>query len=207
MPKNILNILDEIRAIALEGLTYAKDKYDIDRYQKLLEIAAGKYSELLGLPPEKIINELRKEVGCITPKLGTDVAITNKTGELLILKRTDDGSWSLPCGWVDVGEKPFDTAIRESKEEAGIEIEPLGYIAITEKGPHLYPKMAHQINVLVAAKPVEKDVVVVLSHEHSEYKWINTDEAKNISWHPGHERLVNPIFSFIKDGRFIPHVE
>lgn len=207
MPKNILSILDELRAIAIEGLTYTKDKYDIARYNKLMEITAGEYSEMLDLPKDRIISELRKEVGCITPKLGTEVAITNTDKELLVLKRTDDNSWSIPCGWVDVGEKPFDTAVRESKEEAGIDIEPLGYIAITEKGPYIYPKLTYQVNILVVAKPVEKERPVSLSHEHSEYKWINEDEAKTINWHQGHERLVNPIFNFIKDGKYIPHFE
>jgi 8-oxo-dGTP pyrophosphatase MutT (NUDIX family) len=207
MPRNILSILDELRAISIEGLTYAKDKYDIDRYNKLMKIITGEYSEILDLSEEKIISELRKEVGCITPKLGTDVAITNIDKKLLVLKRTDDDSWSLPCGWVDVGEKPFDTAVRESKEEAGIDIEPLGYIAITEKGPHIYPKLTYQVNVLVAAKPLEKEISISLSHEHSEYKWIDDKEAKTINWHQGHERLVRPIFNFIRDGKYIPHFE
>lgn len=207
MLNNILNILDVLRAIAIEGLTYAKNKYDIDRYNKIMQITAEEYSEILDLPKDKIINELRKELGCITPKLGTDVAITNTDGKLLILRRTDDNSWSLPCGWVDVGEKPFDTAIRESKEEAGINIEPMGYIAITEKGPHIYPKLTHQVNILVAAKPVREDISVSLSHEHSEYKWINEAEANDINWHPGHERLIKPIFNFIKNSSYIPHLE
>ncbi len=207
MSKNILNILDEIRAISIEGLTYAKDKYDVERYRKLMEITAKKYSEIINLPKNKIISKLRKEIGCITPKLGIDVAITNKDNEVLILKRTDDNNWSLPCGWLDIGEKPFDTAIRESKEETGINIEPLGYIAITEKGPHIYSNLTHQVNILVVTKTVEKETPICLSHEHSEYKWINEDEAKIINWHPGHERLVKPIFNFIKDNQYISHFE
>lgn len=207
MSKNILNILDELRAISIEGLTYAKDKYDIDRYNKLMKIVTGEYSKILDLPEDKIIKGLRKEVGCITPKLGVDVAITSLNKKLLVLKRSDDNSWCLPCGWVDVGEKPFDTAIRESKEETGIDVEPLGYIAITEKGPHIYPKLTYQVNILVVAKPVEKEFIVSLSHEHSEYRWIDEEEAKVINWHQGHERLVRPAFDFIRDGKYIPHFE
>jgi 8-oxo-dGTP pyrophosphatase MutT (NUDIX family) len=205
MPTNILSILDEIRAISIEGLTYTKDKFDIDRYNKLMEITAGEYSKILDLPKNKIINELRKEVGCITPKLGIDVAITNSERKLLILKRADDDSWSLPGGWVDVGEEPFDTAIRESREEAGVEIKPLGYIAISAKGPHLYPQLTYQINILVATKPVGKDISVGLSHEHSEYGWVSEDDANTINWHPGHAKLFKPIFNYVKSGRYIPH--
>lgn len=204
MAKNILTILDEIRAIATEGMTYAKDNYDLERYKKLLEMAGGEYSQILDLPKGKIIETWKKEFGCITPKLGADVAIINSNNEFLIIKRTDDMTWSLPCGWVDVGESPYAAAIRESKEETGLDINPVGYIAVTSKGPHLYPRLVHQVNVLIAAKPSDINVPIMLSHEHSQYRWINKKEAENIDWHPGHERLVRPIFNYLNDGKFLP---
>ena len=204
MSKNFLSILDKIRAISIEGLTYAKDKYDIERYEKLMKIVLDEYTEILELPKKEIISKLQKEIGCITPKLGTDVAITNTDNKLLVLKRVDDNSWGLPCGWVDLEEKPFETAVRESIEETGIEVNPLGYIAITEKGPDSYPKLAYQVDILVATEPIAKDTSIKLSHEHSEYRWIDEEEAKNINWHAGHERLVSPIFRFIANGTFIP---
>lgn len=77
MPKNILTILDQLRAISIEGLTYANDKYDIERYKKLMELTTQECSELLNFLKDKIINELVKEIGCITPKLDIDVTIIN----------------------------------------------------------------------------------------------------------------------------------
>ncbi|MDD5552065.1 MAG: NUDIX hydrolase N-terminal domain-containing protein [Candidatus Pacebacteria bacterium] len=207
MRKNILSLLDQIRAIAAEGLEYAKDNYDIERYKKLMEIAAGEYSEAAGIPQNKIEKELKKEIGCITPKLGIDIAITNKEGKLLILKRTDDSKWGVPCGWANIGEKPLETAVREAKEETNILIKPLGYIAITAKGPDDYPKLAHQIDILVATEPVGKETKVKLNHEHSDYKWIGKKETNSIDWHPGHKRLKKPIFEFVKNGKYIPHFE
>ena len=135
--------------------------------------------------------------------MGVDIAILNEDSEVLVLKKSDDGLWCLPGGWMDVGETPLETARREVREEAGVEIEPLGYIAINTKGPDTHSNLVcHQINILVASKLIKKATKINLSHEHSEYRWINLDE--NIKWHAGHELLVEPIKRFMKNGIFIP---
>lgn len=206
MRKSILSLLDQIRAIAAEGLKYAKDDYDIGRYRKLMDILSKQYSDIVDIPKKEMAKELRKEIGCITPKLGIDIVITNQEEELLVLKRTDDSKWGIPCGWVDVGETPFETATREAKEETGIVIKPLGYITIAAKGPDKYPKLVHQIDILVATESVKKNTKIKLSHEHSEYNWIVESEKDKIDWHVGHEMLKKSIFEFIKSGKYIPHL-
>lgn len=103
---------------------------------------------------------------------------------------------------MDIGETPLETAKREVKEEVGVEIKPIGCISINTKGPNTHTNLAyHQINILVAAKPIKKTTKINLSHEHSEYKWINLNE--NIKWHAGHELLVKPIKKFIKNEIYI----
>ncbi len=203
MSENLLSLLDQLRAIATGGLTFTKNEYDIERYRKLMDIVAKKYSDIFKIPPEEIIEKFKKETGSITPKVGVDVAILNEDNEVLVLKRSDDENWCLLGGWMDIGETPLETATREAKEEAGIEIEPVGYIAINTKGPNTHPNLVcHQINILVASKPIKKATKINLSHEHSKYRWINLDE--NIKWHAGHELLVGPIKKFMKNGIFIP---
>src|SRR3954462_10736335 len=44
------------------------------------------------------------------------------------LIRTHEGRWQLPKGWIDEGESPEQTAIREVREEAGIDAEVVGPI-------------------------------------------------------------------------------
>lgn len=202
MPENIFSSLDQMRSIAIEGLTYAKDEYDIGRYRKLLNIVSEQYSGISGVSLDEVVKNLKKESGSITPKIGVDIVILNENSELLVLKRSDDSMWSLPGGWMDVGETPIETAVRETKEEAGIDIGPLGYIAITAKGPDTYPSIAyHQINILVVSEPISKDTEIKLSREHSEFKWIELGE--NIKWHAGHEILIKPIKKFVESGIYI----
>ena len=44
-------------------------------------------------------------------------------GELLLMRRSDNGHWGLPGGYVEPGESVLDAAAREVLEETGVEIE------------------------------------------------------------------------------------
>lgn len=61
----------------------------------------------------------------IDPKVGSAV-IVEREGRVLLIKRAMDpgrGSWCLPGGFMEIGETPQETAIRECKEESGFEVE------------------------------------------------------------------------------------
>lgn len=49
--------------------------------------------------------------------------ILNENGEVLLQRRGDCKMWGLPGGTVELGETPQTTAIREVKEETGLEVE------------------------------------------------------------------------------------
>jgi len=58
-------------------------------------------------------------------KLGSAVLI-EKDGNLLLLQRSYQpwkGSWNLPAGYVEVDETPEQAAVREVREETGLEVE------------------------------------------------------------------------------------
>ena len=47
---DIFSILEEVQIIARNGLNYSTNLYDRERYERLLNLAAQNYSELLDLP-------------------------------------------------------------------------------------------------------------------------------------------------------------
>ena len=196
-----LVILDKIRAIALEGLKYTKDPYDLRRYEHLLDTVATDYSALLDIDATQLITLFKDQIGTTTPKTGTDAIIVNERNELLILKRNDDQLWCIPCGWIDVGESPAQSAVRETLEETGLHVEPLGYIAVNHKGPHTAERMQHQISHLTLMKAVPASAAVTLSHEHCDYRWITENDIHTINWHPGMHRQVKIAFEFLKSDR------
>lgn len=195
----IISLADQVRGIALEGLKYAKDPYDKARYESLLEIAATQFASILDLNVETLKEDFKKELGCVTPKLGTDAAVLNDKGQLLVLNRADQTGWCLPCGWVDIGENPASAAVREVREETGLGVEALGCISISTKGPGQSQNIQHQVNTIIAMKLISSPDDIKLSHEHTDYRWI--DEGAELQWHPGHDRQADRIFSFLKSGR------
>ncbi len=202
---NLRALLDILRAMAQEGLSYSQNEYDTARYEKLLELAAGEYETALGIPKEEAKALFLKEQGSITPKLGVDSAVVNDKGQILVLKR-GDGSWGMPGGWADVGESPFETAERETFEETGLKVKPVGYIAVTYKTPKNYPGFASQVNICVAVEPVSDDQKVTLSHEHSDHMWIDSIDQVT-DWHTGQKRLFPRIFAAYRDKSFIPNID
>lgn len=201
-----LSLADQARAIALEGLKYAKDPYDQARYEKLLEISSAEFSGAIELDCETLMEQFRRELGCVTPKLGTDAAVINDKGKILVLNRSDKTGWCLPCGWVDVGESPASAAVREVKEETGLDVEALGYISISTKGPGETQNIQHQVNTLVLFKSISASAEIRLSHEHTAYQWV--DESRDdFQWHSGHDIQAQKIFCFIKGSGVLLPVE
>jgi 8-oxo-dGTP pyrophosphatase MutT (NUDIX family) len=201
MDTNLLEILDQIRAIAAEGLKYAKSEYDIARYERCLAIVEKEYSKISDMPTDVIRKLIRKELGCITPKLGIEILVQKKdsnsleSSSFLVLQRSDDLTWCFPCGFCDVSESPFDTAIRETKEETNLDVVPLKYIHVSNKGPSEYPTISFQVNMFIEAKLTSTDEVT-LSHEHLAFKWISSlKEIEQLKWHPSHDKLAYLAFN------------
>jgi ADP-ribose pyrophosphatase YjhB (NUDIX family) len=72
-------------------------------------------------------------------------AAVRRGNELLFVRQTYGhfkGQWCFPCGFVDDGEQPEAAAIREAREESGIEAKIMGFLSVTtltsEHGPLLY---------------------------------------------------------------------
>lgn len=54
--------------------------------------------------------------------IGVFVCIRNESGAVLWVQRTDNGRWNLPGGGVESMEPPWEAAIREAKEETGLDV-------------------------------------------------------------------------------------
>jgi ADP-ribose pyrophosphatase YjhB (NUDIX family) len=68
-----------------------------------------------------------------------NVVVVNDAGEILLIRRTDNGNWAVPGGAIDLGESVAQAAVRETLEESGIECAITGivgiYIAVVSAGP------------------------------------------------------------------------
>ena len=133
----------EIQSIAQNGLAYCKNIYDIERYERLRDLAAEMLSYKTDIPVEKVKSLFCHEQGYQTPKIDSRAAIF-KHGKILLVQE-NDGLWSLPGGWVDVLETIDSNTVKEVKEEAGLDVKPRFLIAIHAQHKRNYPPFAYRV--------------------------------------------------------------
>ena len=128
----------QLQALSQNGLTYAKDPFDRERYEQIQHIAAEMLAEKAGAKTEDVLDLFSREKDYATPKVDVRGAVFREDRILLVKERLD-GKWTVPGGWADVGESPSESVEREVREESGFEVraERLAAVYDRSKHPHL----------------------------------------------------------------------
>ena len=138
-----LELIIEIQSLAQNGLAYTNNVYDKERFERLRDISAEMLSMKTDLSLEKVKDLFCNEKGYQTPKLDTR-AVIFKDDKILLVKE-NNGTWSLPGGWVDVLESVASNTVKEAKEETGLDVVPKRIIAIQDRNKHNKPIYAYGI--------------------------------------------------------------
>ena len=133
----------EIQSLAQAGLAYTNNVYDIERYERLREIAAEMINEKSDIPLDKVKDLFCCETGYQTPKLDTRAAIF-KNGKILLVHE-NNGTWSLPGGWCDVLESVESNTLKEVREETGLEARAVRLISVQDRNKHNKPIYAYGV--------------------------------------------------------------
>ncbi len=97
--------------------------------------------------------------------------------KVLVLKRTN-GFWEFPGGGVNWGEDPRQTAIRETKEETGLDVTDVSFVTTTSATYEKNGNDKHSVYLVYRGNAQSKEVR--LTEEHTEYRWLNLLEAKYV---------------------------
>ncbi|MBL0159007.1 MAG: NUDIX hydrolase [Bryobacterales bacterium] len=128
-----------LQAISQTGLTYAKDPFDVERYEAIREISAEIMADGAGVTDAaRIVDLFRGDVGYATPKVDVRAAVFDGD-RLLLVREREDGLWTLPGGWADIGSAPGVNAVREVREESGYECELVKLAAVCDRDLHGHP--------------------------------------------------------------------
>ncbi len=133
----------KLQSIAQAGLYYGKDKFDLERYEQIRDIAAEMISYKSEIPVEKVKDLFCNEIGYQTPTLDTRAAVFKE--DRILLVRESDGRWSLPGGWVDAGLSVKENAEKEVLEEAGLTVAARRIIAVQDRDKHNLPVYAYKV--------------------------------------------------------------
>lgn len=148
MDPDWLRWVKRLQAIAQDGLTYARDGYDLGRYEQLREIAA----EILAAHSTGDLEEAREllhlESGPATPKVDVRAAVF-RGGEILLVKEPDNSGWSVPGGWADVGETASESAVREVREESGYLVRSVRLISAYDRDRQGHTPLPYHVYRLV----------------------------------------------------------
>lgn len=63
--------------------------------------------------------------------------------KLLYVREREDGLWTLPGGWADVGQSASEAAVREVREESGYVVKAVKLLAIYHREKHPHPPILH----------------------------------------------------------------
>ena len=133
-----LDWAQQLQAIAQNGLTYALNDYDRERYEQVREIASHILAAQTGQPAADFQSAFAMEDGYSTPKVDVRAAVI-RDGRILLVREREDGCWTLPGGWADIGQSPAESVVREVREESGYEVRAEKLIAVLDRNRHPHP--------------------------------------------------------------------
>ncbi len=133
-----LDMAKRMQALAQSGLEYSDNKYDRDRYQQMRELSLEIMHDFTGLKMDRLVGVFASEQGYQTPKVDVR-GVVFRGDQILMVRETIDGNWSLPGGWADVGLTPSEVAVKEVREESGLEVVPERLLAVLDKKRHNHP--------------------------------------------------------------------
>lgn len=191
-----LDFAIELQSIAQAGLTYCKDIFCTERYERIREISAQMMSELSDVPTEKIKELFCNETGYQTPKIDTRAAIF-KDGKILLVHESNE-KWSLPGGWCDVNVSVGENTVKEVKEEAGLDVVPEKIVAVQDRAKHNLPLYAYGVCKIF----VQCTLIGGEFEENSEttgFDWFSPDSLPQLAEEKNNEDQIRMCFRAFND--------
>jgi ADP-ribose pyrophosphatase YjhB (NUDIX family) len=143
----------EIQAIAQTGLHFSESVYDRERYERLREIAVAMFANRSDATESVIRASFAAQTGYATPKVDVR-GVVLKDNQLLLVRESSDGFWTLPGGWADVNDSPSEAVVREIREESGFVTRATRLIALFDRSKHAHqpPFPFHVYKLFIACE-------------------------------------------------------
>ncbi|QSX08810.1 NUDIX hydrolase [Alkalibacter rhizosphaerae] len=145
MERDVLELAKMIQAQAKTGLHFVTNDYELERYEQIMDTTIQLIAQLSAQEPERIHMALHSESLYVTPKVDLRTVVFDDKGRFLLVKEKVDGKWTLPGGFCDVGFSPSEVAVKETWEEAGINVRPVRLLGVLDKRKHEHPKTLYYL--------------------------------------------------------------
>jgi len=130
-----------------------------------------------------------------------NVVVVNDAGEILMIRRTDNDNWAVPGGAIELGESVAQAAVRETREESGIECEITGIVGIYSDPKHvlLYTsngEVRQEFSIVLTARPLSGQPTP--SSESSEVRWVPVSDVSEYTMDQSMRIRINDYLSHKK---------
>jgi ADP-ribose pyrophosphatase YjhB (NUDIX family) len=199
---DVLAIARRLQALAQTGLEYAQTPFDRERYDEIHRLGLELLGGHLHLPVEAMEAAFAAESGYATPKV--DVRAVVFRGEeqvLMVREKLDGGRWSLPGGWADVGLTPFEVAVKELREETGLDGRAVRLLALLDKRVHAHPPQPWYVYKCFVRCEVQGGELLGDTPETTAARWVHRGEidALDLSTHRVTAGQLRTLFAFAAD--------
>ncbi len=127
--------------------------------------------------------------------------ILEHDGKILLLKRSNQvgtyrGLWGGVAGYIEELEDPYDTALKEIRQEAGIDVDS---IELVRKGNPIefsdtYEGRRYNWVVYPFLFHIQSKELVRTDWEHEDYCWVHPSEIKKLDTVPGLDEVIRQLF-------------
>jgi ADP-ribose pyrophosphatase YjhB (NUDIX family) len=186
-----LHWAQRLQALAQTGLTFAQNDFDRDRYTQIQAIAAEMMAAGSNSDVQTIQALFASQAGYATPKIDVRGVVFHHDKILLVREKLDQGRWTLPGGWADVGESPGLAAAREIQEEAGYQARAVKLLAFYDRNKHGHPAYVfHAYKAFFLCELVSEKQNLIANVETEETGWFSEPELDALELSIGRVTLV-----------------
>jgi ADP-ribose pyrophosphatase YjhB (NUDIX family) len=124
------------------------------------------------------------KVNSVVPS--TTAVVLDEHGRIALVHRKDNGLWALPGGGMELGESIEDCAVREVKEETGLDVEITGLVGIYTNPHHVMAysdgEVRQQFSICYTTRLIGGELAY--DSESTDIAWVEPDKIPELSMHP-----------------------
>ena len=165
---------DKLRDVAAWGLRNSRIVHDQERYRAVQDTSMAMMALATGEPIDSLEPLRAKVFSKVTPVTIAGAAVINSQGEILLIRRSDDGKWAMPSGALEVGETPAQGAVREALEETRVQVRATRLVGIFDSRFTGRTTAHHIYMILFLCEPISDDDCRLAG--------LHTDEVVEVQW-------------------------
>ena len=176
--KELYDYILKIQSIAKIGLVFSKDPYAITNYQQINDLTLEMLEKLMEMEFHRP-NYFSRDI-YPTPSVSVRAVILNENrSKVLMVREANSGTYSFPGGWADFYDSAGQTAINESSQEAGADIELVRLVGVLNRTP--FKTSVSTPEYLVVFESKLKGELHEHEYETDDVAWFELDKLPPLS--------------------------